>query len=85
MFLNKAQRKELNDFKLQLKKKEEEMKYLLTSKCDWAFIEELVQQCNQNPGLTFTVRLSDGTVLELKTSKDKKVTNPLFTDAAYEE
>ena len=85
MFFTKQQRKELADFKLQLKKKEETMKYLISSRCDWSFIEELVQECNQNPGLTFTVRLGDGTILELKTSKDKTVTNPLFTDEAYRE
>lgn len=83
--LDRQHRKELQDFKLELKKREEQYKYLLNSKCDWSFIEELVQECNQNPGLQFTVRLGDGTVLELKTSKDKTATNPLFTDEAYRE
>lgn len=83
--LDKQHRKELQDFKLELKKKEEQYKYLLNSKCDWSFIEELIQECNQNPNLMFTVKLGDGTVLELKVRKDKTTTNPLFTDEAYRE
>ena len=60
-------------------------KYLLKKECDWGLIEELVQKANSNPSLAVTVKLSDGTVIEMKTTKDQKKINPLFTDAVFEE
>ena len=48
-----------------------------------AFLEEVIQEANQNPGLIVKVTLPDGTVIDIKTVKDSKVVNPLFTEAAY--
>lgn len=83
--LNKSQREELKKFKLELKKEEERKKYLLSSKADIGLLEDAVQECNNNPNLVVTIKLGDGTVIELKTVKDKKQVNPLFTDAVYQE
>ena len=52
---------------------------------DIAYLEEVIQQCNNNPGLHIKVTLNDGTILDLVTSKEQKKVNPLFTEAAYEE
>ena len=77
--------KEIKQFKKELKKQYLQKKYLLKKECDWGLIEELVQKANSNPSLAVTVKLSDGTVIEMKTTKDQKKINPLFTNAAYEE
>ena len=79
----KEQKEELKKFKLELKKEEERKKYLLSANADVGILEDAVQLCNQDPNLQVTVKLGDGTVIELKTIKDKKVSNPLFTGAAY--
>lgn len=75
--------KELKKYKLELKKKYLQKKWLLNKDTDFGLLEDIIQQCNNNPGLTVTVKLGDGTVLELKTMKDKPYTNPLFTEAAF--
>lgn len=77
--------KEIKEFKKELKKQYLQKKYLLKKECDWGLIEELVQKANSNPSLAVTVKLSDGTVIEMKTTKDQKKINPLFTDAVFEE
>ena len=83
MFFNKEIRKELADFKKELKKRELAMKSQLSCKTDMAFLEEVIQEANQNPGLIVKVTLPDGTVIDIKTVKDSKTVNPLFTEAAY--
>lgn len=83
--LNKSQREELKKFKLELKKEEERKKYLLSSKADIGLLEDAVQECNNNPNLVVEIKLGDGTIIELKTVKDKKQVNPLFTNQVYEE
>lgn len=77
--------KEIKQFKKELKKQYLQKKYLLKKECDWGLIEELIQKANSNPSLAVTVKLSDGTVIEMKTAKDQRKVNPLFTNAAYEE
>ena len=77
--------KELREYKKELKKRYLQKKYLLKKDCDWGMLEDLIQQCNQNPNLTITVKLGDGTVLDLKTTSTRRSTNPLFTDRAYQE
>lgn len=81
--LSREQRKELNKFRMELKKEEERKRYLLSSKADVGILEDAVQLCNQDPSLQVTIKLGDGTVIELKTLKDKKASNPLFTSEAY--
>jgi hypothetical protein len=50
------------------KKKEEKLKKkLLGKKSDWHLLEQLIQKTNENPDLRIEVRLTDGTVLLLKT------------------
>lgn len=80
---SKEQKQELKKFKLELKKEEERKRYLLSAKADVGILEDAVQLCNQDPSLQVTIKLGDGTVIELKTLKDKRVSNPLFTGAAY--
>ncbi len=64
---------------------EKQKETVITHNFDISYLEEIIQQCNQNPGLIFNVTLSDGTKFELKTVKDKRETDLLFTEAAYEE
>lgn len=59
--------KEAREFYKQKKKEEKLKKKLLGKKSDWHLLEQLVQKCNENPDLRIEVRLSDGTVLLLKT------------------
>ena len=72
------------DFKKFLKK-EKEKEAVIDHNFDIAYLEEIVQQCNQNPYLLFTVTLSDGTKFELKTVKEKNEQDLLFTEAVYKE
>lgn len=46
---------------------------LLTSHSDWTMIETFVQQCNKNPDLKVSIRLLDGTTINLCTYKKEKV------------
>ena len=82
---SKDAKKELEAYKLELKKKELERAQLIKSKMDWAALEEFVQKCNANPGLHIKCTLSDGTVIDMCTEKEHRKTNPLFTDAVYAE
>ena len=50
------------------KKAEEKLKKkLLSRKSDFHLLEQLIQKTNENPDLRIEVRLTDGTVLLLKT------------------
>ena len=49
------------------RKKEYLKRQLLSRKTDFHLLEELIQEVNENPDLRIEVRLSDGTVLLLKT------------------
>lgn len=84
MFSKEAKR-ELEQYKLELKKKELERAQLIKSKMDFAALEEFVQRCNSNPGLHIKCTLSDGTVIDMCTVREQRKTNPLFTDAVYED
>lgn len=59
--------KEVMDFYRQKKREEKLKKKLLGKKSDWHLLEQLIQKCNDNPDLRIEVRLTDGTVLLLKT------------------
>lgn len=59
--------KEAREFYKQKKREEKLKKKLLGKKSDWHLLEQLVQQCNENPDLRIEVRFNDGTVLLLKT------------------
>ena len=50
------------------RKKEYLKRQLLSRKTDFHLLEELIQNVNENPDLRIEVRLSDGTVLLLKTN-----------------
>jgi hypothetical protein len=49
------------------RKKEYLKRQLLSRKTDFHLLEELIQEVNENPDLRIEVRLTDGTVLLLKT------------------
>lgn len=86
MIFDKEINKEIKEYKKQLIKEKLARETLLSKKADWAALEEFIQSCNDNPGLHIKVTTNDGTVLELHTTKEQpKKTNPLFTDAAYQE
>lgn len=50
-----------------MKADEAKKEALLSKNMDFAFLEELIQQTNQNPNLKVTVTLKDGTVLRINT------------------
>lgn len=85
MFLTKEARKEFEQYKLELKKKEQERRRLINRNIDWAAFQEFIARCNDNPGLQITVTFKDGTKVDLCAPKEQKKVNPLFTDAAYTE
>lgn len=74
----------LEDFKKFLKH-EKQKETIINHNFDISYLEEIIQQCNQNPYLLFTVTLSDGTKFELKTVKEKNEQDLLFTEAVYKE
>ena len=49
------------------RRKEYLKRQLLSRKTDFHLLEQLIQDVNENPDLRIEVRLSDGTVLLLKT------------------
>lgn len=59
--------KEARQFYKEKKREEKLKKKLLSHKTDFHLLEQLIQQCNENPDLRIEVRLADGTVLLLKT------------------
>lgn len=59
--------KEAREFYKQKKAEERLKKKLLGKKSDFHLLEQLIQKCNENPDLRIEVRLTDGTVLLLKT------------------
>lgn len=83
--LSKENKKFLEEVQRQLLQKQQQEQNLINHSTDWGALEEFIQQCNNNPGLVINVTLADGTKLEIKTVKDERKVNPLFTQAAYEE
>lgn len=83
--LSKENKKFLEEVQRQLLQKQQQEQNLINHSTDWGALEEFIQQCNNNPGLVISVTLADGTKLEIKTVKDERKVNPLFTQAAYEE
>ena len=73
------------DYKKRILEEEAKKAALINHKTDWGMLEELIQEVNNNPGLSVSVTLADGTKLDLKTVKENKKVNPLFTEAAFEE
>ena len=59
--------KEARAFYKEKKAEEKLKKKLLSRKSDWHLLEQLIQKTNENPDLRIEVRLTDGTVLFLKT------------------
>lgn len=82
---SKEAKRELESYRLELKKKELERKQLIRSKMDWAGLEEFINKVNSNPSLHVKATLADGTVLDLWTEKKMDYRNPLFTEAAFVE
>lgn len=85
MKLSKENKQFLEEVQKQLLQKQMQEQNLINHNTDWGALEEYVQQCNNNPGLIINVTLADGTKLEIKTVKEQKKVNPLFTQAVFEE
>lgn len=84
----KAKKQAKQAFQIEWQKYLEEIKKketLIRHNTDFAMLEEYIQQCNNNPGLVINVTLADGTKLEIKTVKDERKVNPLFTDQVFQE
>ena len=82
MFSKEAKR-ELEQYKLELKKKELERRQLIKSKMDFGALEEFIIKCNTNPGLHVKFTLADGTVIDMFSEKELIKRNPLFTEQVY--
>lgn len=84
--LSKEAKKELEAYKLELKKKELERKTLLEQTSDWGALEEFIQKCNTNPNLHIKITLTNGTIINMVTTvPSNQKLNPLFTDEVYDE
>ena len=59
--------------------------HFLKKSIDYQYLEELVQKINENPLLRISVRLSDGTKLELNTKPKKDNVNYMDITEPYEE
>ena len=59
--------REAREFYRQKKAEEKLKKRLINKKSDFHLLEQLIQKCNENQDLRIEVRLTDGTVLLLKT------------------
>lgn len=83
MKLSKENKKLLEEVQKQLLLKQQQEQNLINHSTDWGALEEYIQQCNNNPGLIINITLADGTKLEIKTVKEQKKVNPLFTEQAF--
>lgn len=59
------------------KEKDEKKQRLLEKKLDYAYLEELVQNVNENPSLRIKITHKDGMIIEIDTTPKKK---PNFFD-----
>lgn len=72
-------------YKAQIHEIQEKHK-LLSSHSDWTMIEKWVQECNSNPDLKVTIRLNDGTIMQMSCYKPQQVTmDRLLNDITVEE
>lgn len=58
------------------KREEKAKKRLINKKMDFHLLEQLIQQCNDNPALRIEINLVDGTKLLLKTYVPKNDIDP---------
>lgn len=65
------------------KREEKQRKTLVRRKMDFSLLEQFVQKCNENPDLRIDIRLSDGTVINMKCYQ-KKETHNLINGNIYE-
>ena len=72
-------------YKAQMEEAKEKHR-LLSSHSDWTMIEKWVQECNKNPDLKVTIRLLDGTTMQMSCYKPQQVTmDRLLNDITVEE
>lgn len=73
-------------YKEQMKEAYERRK-LLSSHSDWFMIEKFVQQCNDNPNLSVSIRLLDGTAINMCTYKpvEKENMNQILNHITVED
>lgn len=60
-------RKEAEEQIREKQREYDEKKRFLSSRCDFNFLEKLIQKCNDNPDLRIDIHLLDGTVINMKT------------------
>lgn len=75
--------KEAIAFYKERKREEKQRKTLVRRKMDFSLLEQFVQKCNENPDLRIDIRLSDGTVINMKCYQ-KKETHDLINGNIYE-
>lgn len=68
------------EMKLQLKKHQ-----LLSSKSDWSMIESFVQEMNTQPNLKITVRLNDGTEIQMRCYNEETMKDYEYIEAVVKE
>lgn len=64
--LKEAERKVVEEMKMR--------QMLISAKTDFAMLEQFIQSVNANPGLQIKFTTKDGTVVELKTTKERHKT-----------
>lgn len=69
---DKELKKKLKEYKLQLIEDQKKKDFLINHECNWEYLEELIQQINDNPLLKVSVTLANGTKLELQTYRPPK-------------
>ena len=71
-------------YKQQMEEKKRKQR-LLSNKSDWSMIEYYIQKCNENPDLRVTIRLYDGTTINMNTYRpEKKSIDSMLNDITIE-
>lgn len=65
--MEKTIKQQLKEYKQQLLREKQERDQLLSSKTNWAALEQFIQRVNENPGLRVDIELRDGTIIHLQT------------------
>lgn len=68
--MNKELREKIKAYKKALLEEEKQYKRLVNKDLDYQYLEELVKRCELNKELIIEVRLTDGTMLTIKTDRN---------------
>ena len=72
--IRKEMRQALKQAKKEIVEDMKKRQALINAKTDFAMLEQFVQSVNTNPDLKITFTTADGTVVEIKTTKERQKT-----------